>query len=135
VNSVERPRRTRAWRRLGVVAALACGLGLVFGRVEVVGESMVPTLRPGDRLVVLRWGHRLLLRPGDLVTITPPPRSGRPGRLVKRVVDCDGATVAVAGDNADASTDSRSFGRLPRSAVTGKVLYRYAPSGRTGVVR
>ncbi len=106
----------------------------MFTRVEVAGDSMTPTLEPGDRLLVLRLGHRWRLRPGDLVTLGAPPGPGRPARLVKRVVDADGASVEVAGDNPVASTDSRTFGRLPARAVTGKVLYRYAPPERAGIV-
>ncbi len=96
---------------------------------------MVPTLEPGDRLLVLCLGHRTLLRPGSLVTLAAPPGPGRPTRIVKRVVDHHGSTVAVVGDNPDLSTDSRSFGRLPLRSVTGLVLYRYAPAERAGAVR
>ncbi len=95
---------------------------------------MTPTLEAGDRLLVLRLGHRWRLRPGDLVTLEAPPGPGRPARLVKRVVDADGTSVEVAGDNPVASTDSRTFGRLPARTVTGKVLYRYAPPERAGIV-
>ncbi len=101
-------------------------------RVEVAGDSMLPTLDPGDRLVVLR-GRRP--RPGDLVTV-PDPRL--PDRIVvKRVerVDCDtalGDMVVVRGDNPDASTDSRSFGPVPAASIGGRVVYRYLPVERRG---
>jgi hypothetical protein len=55
--------------------------------------------------------------------------------LVKRVGDVDSDSAEVAGDNPDASTDSRTFGRVPLGSVTGKVLYRYFPAERAGVVR
>jgi nickel-type superoxide dismutase maturation protease len=109
-------------------------VGAAVRRVEVTGDSMVPTLAPGDRLLVLRLGHRKFLRPGSLVTVAAPPGAGRPAEMVKRVVDGGGSTVAVVGDNPDASTDSRSFGRLPLRSVTGLVFYRYAPAERTGAI-
>jgi signal peptidase I len=101
-------------------------LGLI-GRVEVVGDSMGPTLQNGDRLVVIR--HRRL-RVGDVVA-ADDPRGGRV--LVKRVtaVDPEG-NVMLAGDNPDASTDSRVFGAVARSAIVGRVVYRYAPAARAG---
>jgi nickel-type superoxide dismutase maturation protease len=103
-------------------------------RVNVAGDSMLPTLEAGDRLLVLRVGHRRGLRPGDLVTLRDPREHAGRRVLVKRVGDMDSSTVAVTGDNPDASTDSRSFGRVPLDLVHGKVLYRYAPSGRAGIV-
>jgi nickel-type superoxide dismutase maturation protease len=103
-------------------------------RVNVAGDSMLPTLEPGDRLLVLRVGHRRRLRPGDLVTMRDPRERAEGRMLVKRVGDMDASTVAVIGDNPDASTDSRSFGRVPLDLVCGRVLYRYAPSWRAGVV-
>jgi nickel-type superoxide dismutase maturation protease len=103
--------------------------------VEVMGDSMAPTLLAGDRLVVRRVGRRHPLRPGDLVTLSSPPAPDRPPVLVKRVAGCDPSGVEVRGDNPAASTDSRDFGRVPRRAVRAKVVYRYGPAGRTGAVR
>ena len=94
--------------------------------VVVDGDSMRPTLEPGDRLVVLRLPPRV----GDLVALQ---REGRV--LVKRVVALDGDQLVVHGDNAAASTDSRTFGPVAPSAVLGRVVYRYAPTARAGRVR
>ena len=114
----------------GVVAALGA-----FGRVKVQGDSMRPTLEPGDRLLVLRLGHRRSIRRGSLVTVVDP-RPDADGRLlVKRIADLGPTSVVVRGDSTEKSTDSRSFGRVPRSSITGLVLYRYGPAHRTGVVR
>ena len=96
-------------------------------RVEVVGDSMLPTLLPGDRLVVV--ARRL--RRGDLVAV-PDPRD-RSRLLVKRAVEVTAAgTVVVRGDNPGASTDSRDFGPVPASSVAGVGVYRYAPPARVG---
>jgi len=106
---------------------VAVVLGQRVGRVEVDGDSMRPTLHPGDRLVVVR-GRRP--RVGDLVTL-PHPRS--PQRvMVKRVVMVSGARVMVRGDNPAASTDSRSFGPVPAASIQGRVVYRYLPEDRRG---
>jgi nickel-type superoxide dismutase maturation protease len=128
------------WRRAAVLAlsavpaALAAAVALSV-RVEVGGDSMRPSLEPGDRLLAVR-GRRV--RPGQVVVVRDPavrdPAVRRPpGRLlVKRVVATDGETVTVHGDNAAHSTDSRHTGPLPRSAVRGRVVYRYAPAARAG---
>ena len=95
---------------------------------------MRPTLESGDRLLVLRLWRGRGLRDGDLVTVRDPrPGSGRPV-LVKRVAKLVDGSVELAGDNSAASSDSRTFGLVPVSSVRGKVLYRYAPGSRTGVV-
>jgi nickel-type superoxide dismutase maturation protease len=117
---------------LGTAAAL--GPGLVGRRrlvttVEVAGDSMRPTLHPGDRLVVVRVPGRWV-RPGDLVTL-PDPR--QPDRVVvKRVAAVAGGAVEVRGDDPSASTDSRTFGPVPASSLRGRVVYRYAPEARRG---
>jgi len=96
-------------------------------RVEVAGDSMRPTLEPGDRLVVWVPGP---VRAGDLVAVRDPRSPAR--TVVKRVgtVGADGLTVV--GDNPAASTDSRTFGPVPRGLVRGRVVYRYWPEGRRG---
>jgi nickel-type superoxide dismutase maturation protease len=117
-----------------LVAAVAGALGRSIRRVEVAGESMAPTFLAGDRLVVLArpFGPQPL-PPVDSVVAVADPRD--PSRmLVKRVVAVDRATGSfdVGGDNPGASTDSRAFGPVHLSSLSGRVVYRYAPAGRTG---
>lgn len=118
----------------GAVAAAAvavAALGAVVlvrpRRVVVDGISMLPTLAPGDRLVLVRAGR---LRAGDVVAAHAPGGGGH--LLVKRVADTDGGRVVLCGDNPAASTDSRHFGPVARSAVVGRVVRRYAPAHRAG---
>jgi nickel-type superoxide dismutase maturation protease len=114
---------------LVAVAAGALGRSLV-RRVEVSGASMRPTLEPGDRLLVLAWRR---IRAGDLVALPDPRQPTR--TLVKRVGRVDGASLTVLGDDPTVSTDSRSFGPVPRRTVLGRAVYRYAPSRRAGPIR
>jgi len=101
-------------------------------RLQVTGESMTPTLRPGDRVVVLRGlgPLRPAIRPGDLVALVDPRDPARV--MVKRVGGVDGDRVEVRGDNAAASTDSRHFGPVAAAAIVGRVVYRYHPEDRRG---
>ena len=93
-------------------------------RVVVGGPSMVPTLRPGDILLV-RWRPgRIRPDVGDVVVVTLP--DGRP-LGVKRVVSGTTDGVQVRGDNPAASTDSRTLGVLPMAAVQGRVICRLWP--------
>ncbi|MGH9045106.1 MAG: nickel-type superoxide dismutase maturation protease [Acidimicrobiales bacterium] len=112
---------------LAGAAALSCW---VVRRVVVAGESMVPTLQPGDRLIVTRVRR---IRPGALVLVDDP-RPGSDRLLIKRVSGQRGRLVEVLGDNPSSSTDTRAFGALRRSAIVGSVLYRYAPPERAGRV-
>ena len=96
-------------------------------RVEVAGDSMRPTLEPGDRLVVWSPGP---VRPGDLVAVRDPRDPAR--TIVKRVATVGAEGVTVVGDNPAASTDSRTFGPVPRGLLRGRVVYRYWPEGRRG---
>lgn len=113
------------------VLPVAC-LGM--RRVVVEGRSMVPAFQPGDRVLVARLPRAWPLRPGIVVAV-PDPRE--PDRLLlKRVAVAGparpGGAVVLAGDNAEASTDSRTFGPVARQEVWGRVVYRYAPAGRAG---
>ncbi len=91
-------------------------------RVEVEGDSMLPSFADGDRLLLARrWRAP---RPGDVVAVNDPRDPRR--RLVKRVVATSGDQVVVHGDHAEASTDSRTFGPVPAAAVTHFVVRRYA---------
>ena len=113
-----------------VVAVVAVRAARPVRRLEVTGASMLPTLVPGDRVLVVRGRRGLAV--GDLAVV-PDPR--QPARLVvKRVVRVDGGLVTVHGDNARASTDSRDFGPVPRQTVWGRAVYRYHPPAQRGRV-
>lgn len=131
----ERVRWRLLARRLGVAAVLGWAL---FGalrlagvrRVVVEGSSMLPTLIPGDRLLLVRARH---LQCGDLVAVSDPRQHRR--LLIKRVSAIGHGSVELRGDNPEASTDSRDFGAVPARLVLGRVVRRYAPSRRRGRVR
>ncbi len=111
-------------------AAVAAILVRRLHRLEVTGESMRPTLEPGDRLLLLETRR---VRVGDLVVVPDPRRSSR--MVVKRVVGASPAGLTVRGDNSVASTDSRQFGVVPLPSVRGRVVYRYLPDTRRGRIR
>ena len=98
-------------------------------RFEVVGDSMRPTLCPGERLLTLRTRRP---RQGDIAVLRDPRRPDR--LVVKRVVARSPDGVTVAGDNPAASTDSRQFGAVPTGDVRARVVYRYWPPDRRGRV-
>jgi nickel-type superoxide dismutase maturation protease len=96
---------------------------------------MVPTLLPGDRVLVWRGLGPLRppIRVGDLVAVVDPRDPGRV--MVKRVAGVAGPEVSVVGDNEAASTDSRHFGPVCTGALHGRIIYRYFPEGRRGRLR
>lgn len=105
-------------------------------RVAVEGDSMRPTLVPGDWLLVDPDAYvDGAPQVGDLVLV-PDPRS--PSRLlVKRVAEVHegGRELLVAGDAPDESTDSRTFGSVQVKALEGRPWFRYWPLGRLGQIR
>jgi nickel-type superoxide dismutase maturation protease len=108
-------------------------------RVAVEGESMLPTLAPGDFLVAVKASA---LRRGSLVVVDHP---GRPGyEIVKRLAAVPGDEVGgtvmapgeywVLGDHPDGSSDSRQFGTVTEGAIRGVVRLRYWPVQRAGLI-
>lgn len=108
--------------------AMAVLLRRVLDVVQVRGQSMLPTVRPGDRLVVVRSTRPA--RVGDVVLALDPRDAGR--ELVKRVARVDAGGVTLHGDNPERSTDGRAFGPLPPGAVRWRVLGRCWPLDRAG---
>ncbi|MGI9602892.1 MAG: S26 family signal peptidase [Acidimicrobiales bacterium] len=96
-------------------------------RVEVEGESMIPTYLPGDRLLVRRHGRRL--RGGDVVVFAHPSDDER--LVVNRVVDVKRPDQpVVAGDNPARGTGSRDDMALDRRLVLGRVVARLSAVDR-----
>jgi signal peptidase I len=121
------------WVIVGAMVAIVVGMlarARPF-RAEVAGESMEPTLRPGDWLIATRPSR---LRRGHVVVVRHPVRNLE---LVKRVAALPGDRVdgremgadeyLVVGDNLGESTDGLAFGPVTRDAVLGVVRFRYWP--------
>jgi signal peptidase I len=128
-----------------VLFLFAIFLSLNFKSVIVDGRSMLPTLNPGQRVVVSKayWlvGN---IRKKDIVVIHDPTSSGY---VIKRVFRLGGEKVPVdkwpeshrleqgeyivpegdlfvLGDNIGQSEDSRKYGPVPLNRVIGKVVVR-----------
>lgn len=136
--------RSLGW--LGVAGGLPV-LGVLLARrwctvATVRGHSMNPTLLDGQRVLAVR---RARYRTGEVIVFWTPDGSGVPGDpdyRVKRVVATGGEPrpqlfagsalpavvpaghLAVAGDNAEHSQDSRHLGYVPLSDVLGRVRVR-----------
>ncbi len=114
---------------LPVLAALLLGARLRrrFIRYEISGESMLPTLRPGDFVIVDTRPHRSWTPGSGDIVLARDPRE-RERTLVKRVSRCeDGGAAWLLGDNPGSSADSRTFGALPPEYILGEVRWRYWP--------
>lgn len=123
VHTLPRARtRLRRFRLILRLAALWLRRELLV--VEVSGRSMEPALRADDRLLCRRRAPASL---GAIVVREVRPQHGAPQYLVKRLVALagdrrDGVVIRpgfcwLEGDNAAASTDSRTLGPVPRTEL------------------
>lgn len=81
---------------------------------RVVGQSMLPTLRPGQVCVFLKTGN---YQHGDIVLAKA---EGRP--VVKRVHQKEDA-LHLKGDNHQASTDYVITGRTRKNKIMAKLVW------------
>ena len=90
----------------------------------VRGDSMRPTLAPGDHILMNPSAYRH--QPpsvGDIVVAQHPFERAR--LLVKRVTSIDAnGRCFITGDNPDESTDSHALGALPLNLILGRVTRR-----------
>ncbi len=104
------------------------GHGDRFGLARVVGRSMEPTLRPGDRLVVCYGPPTRLLRPGRLVVVRLPAGAEGPRpTAVKRLAGRDPSDPGkwwVERDNPREGVDSWLVGGIPEPDLLAVVLGR-----------
>lgn len=90
-------------------------------RMAVVsGLSMIPTLAPGERLLVRHDGPIVL---GDIVVFKRDQKFE-----VKRILRIEADGIFVQGDNDLVSTDSRTYGLIPHDNVLGTATYRLWPN-------
>lgn len=90
-------------------------------KYKIIGDSMAPTLRAGESILVNRLAY-VLKKPfkGDIVAFYDP-RDKKV--LIKRVTKIEENRYFVQGDNKNSSTDSRVFGMIGKQEIIGKVLY------------
>jgi signal peptidase I len=87
---------------------------------RVQGDSMFPTLKDGDKVMIIRTRS---IVPGDVVLADHPYKSSV--KMLKRVTEInDEGRYLVAGDNPAESTDSRAFGSLSIECIQGKAVCR-----------
>lgn len=123
-----------------VIAAILLVLRWRFVEVRVVGRSMEPTLREGDRVLVRRTGT---VRRGQIAVLASPWRFDDSPWLIKRVAAAAGDPVpsdevvwlrdvtdqvvpperlVLLGDNRAASFDSRRAGYFEARHLLGVVV-------------
>ncbi len=89
-------------------------------RYRVEGNSMLPTLKNGEEVLV-KTGK--ILQIGDIVVANHPFKQSV--IIIKRIekISTSGKLFLV-GDNPSESTDSRNFGEISAEEIIGKVVCR-----------
>lgn len=82
---------------------------------RVQGQSMRPTLKAGDVILVCPW---LNGRAGDVIVFKKNALT-----MIKRIQRREGKRFYVKGDASNQSSDSDEFGAVEQEAVLGKMLF------------
>jgi signal peptidase I len=123
-----------AWTGKAVFAAFVVAIlmkAFLFDFMIAQGRSMLPVIRPGDILLVIKtaygvrlpWSNIYLLRwalpkQGDVVVFYTPLGE----MAVKRCAMITENQFVALGDNSLESFDSRSYGPVPLDHIMGKVF-------------
>lgn len=100
-------------------------LSMLLQVIKVSGHSLDPVYRDGDYVLVSRIPLLMHgIQPGDTV-VFQHPRLGRLIKLVERLEEKDHSVYVVGLD--PHSSDSRTFGAIPRSQIQGKVIWHFTP--------
>ena len=89
--------------------------------VKVRGESMAPTLAPGDYLILTK---ARTFRSGFVVLVDHP----KYGRIIKRISAVSANFVRLEGDSAE-STSSSDMGDVSLSHIKGRARWAITPKG------
>lgn len=82
---------------------------------KVTGGSMLPVLRHGDYVFLLKWR----IKKGDIVVVNHPHF----GDIIKRVKSIENAKITLSGDNSS-SVNSDQIGEVSYENLLGKVLFK-----------
>lgn len=85
-------------------------------RFTIHGNSMLPTLTPGQDVLVWCWLNKY--QAGDVVAVKVNGKD-----MVKRIQKTDDRRIFVMGDNEKMSTDSRKFGWIDKKDIIGKLIF------------
>ena len=86
-------KETYEWVQCVIVALICCVLVFVFFArvIDVVGESMLPTLEQGDKIVITRFAGDY--EQGDIVVLRKDTFRKEP--IVKRIIAVGGQTIDI----------------------------------------
>ena len=90
--------------------------------VKVRGESMAPTLMPGDYLIVTK---ARAIRSGFVVLVDHP----KYGTMVKRIATVSETGVTLEGDGPE-STSTEDMGQVDLKNIRGRIRLAITPQGR-----
>jgi phage repressor protein C with HTH and peptisase S24 domain len=103
-----------------------------WGFAKVAGDSMRPTLRPGDRLLL---SYRRAARVGDLVVARLPGGVVATKRAAeRRTTELGEPGWWLVSDNPDRGSDSRQYGAIAETELLAVVVRRIWPLLRRGAV-
>lgn len=90
-----------------------------FGIVKVSGNSMLPTLKPGQYCLVSPLPYYFSKpKPGDIIVAALPNKE-----VIKRIKTANTEGYFIVGDNENESTDSRNFGLIKGNKILAKIVF------------
>ena len=102
-----------------------------FGIVKVDGDSMYPTLKDGEYVLMKITDE---VEVGDIVILHVDYEYDMMSEyIIKRVAEiAEDGSVYVLGDNSAVSHDSRQCGYFPKEIIKGKVIFEFKQIGVGG---
>ncbi len=122
----------KEFRLVLILLVLAIALFVVkryfFGIVKVDGDSMHPTLKDGEYVVMKITDD---VEVGDIIVLHVDYEYEMESEyIIKRVAEiADDGSVYVLGDNTENSFDSRHCGYFPKEIIRGKVIFELKQVG------
>lgn len=89
-----------------------------FVRFQIEGNSMIPIFKPGDRVLVWRWGR---IRERDFIVFQ---KNGM--KMMKQAVRKEKNAWEVRSKNSLEGSGSADFGAISASQIIGKVIWKYS---------